>query len=217
TSAMTAAMNAAITGARAMLLCCSAGIATAQQQPKATDAGALVRRLADDPNSAAALLRLGPAAATAIPPFPANTGLWGERRQPAMTRALQLLGDLGPDGAGAVDALIDCLEDAAWRPQRGAVLGAIAAIGPWLERRAEISQTLGNRCDKGGYFGEEGFFPCISRLSFDAHGDRSALLAGLEHNNAYVRELAAEALARDLGRERPTGKAATDLAAALRS
>ena len=193
-----------------------AAVHAAPQQPAAA-ATALAGRLGNDPAVAGPLFRRGAPATAALLPFLKEPALWGEHAVTARPRALHLLRDLGPAGRDAIDALVDCLDAADWKDQRADVLAAIAAIGPWLERRGELARTLGSRCDKGGYFGEAGFFAALSRLQFDATVDRAALLAGLEHANCYVRECAAELLARDLAQHRPDDRQARELGQQLRA
>jgi hypothetical protein len=207
------------TGALAFALTVALPALPAQpaQQDPARKAARLAAALGTDPGAAGELFRCGGAAVPALLPFLQKPDLWDEQTTAAQPRAIHVLRDLGPDAGDAVDALVDCLGAPEWKEQRGDLFAAIGAIAPWLERRAEISRALGNGCDKGHYFGEGGFFALISRLTFDARGDRAALLPGLEDDNLYVRELAAEALARDLRLHPPDDRETRQLGQQLRS
>jgi hypothetical protein len=185
------------------------------QDDGAGKAKALAAALGTDPAAAGELFRCGGAAAQALLPFLKQPEKWGEHSATAQPRAIHVLRDLGPEAADAVDALVDCLTAPGWKQQRNDLCAAIGAITPWLERRAEISKAFGDKFD-GQYYDEGEFFALISRFTFDARGDRAALLAGLEHQNLYVRELAAEALARDLRLHPPDERETRQLGQRLR-
>lgn len=183
----------------------------------AVDPAQLAATLATDPHAAADLLHLGAAAIEPLLPYLAKKREWPTAESDAAwSIALRLLADLGPDASGAVDALVDALDRPERRRDHGAIFAAIGSIGPWLPKRIEIATLLGNRCDQGHYFGATGFFAAISRLSFDASQDTSSLLLALSHANGYIRELAAEALARKFAQERPAAPAAKSLGKQLR-
>ena len=211
---LTAGSGTARSGTAALAF--ALAVALPAQEDPARKANALAAALGTDPGAAGELFRCGGAAAQALLPFLKQPDKWGAHAAAAQPLAIHVLRDLGPEAADAVDALVDCLAAPEWKEPRGDLFAAIGAIAPWLERRAEISRALGNGCDQGHYFGETGFFELISRLTFDARGDRAALLAGLEHDNLYVRELAAEALARDLRLHPPDDRETRQLGQLLR-
>ena len=167
----------------------------AEKQPDPIE---LAARLPTDPHAATRLLHLGNKGVPALRSYLTGKLSWPEPQKAARHTSLLLLRDLAADGAAAIDDLVLCLDQPDWVPLRVELFTAIGAIGPYLERRAAISLAIGSRCGKGHYFGEECFFRMISRLSFDATQDQLQLQNGLEHQNSWVRELAAEALARSL-------------------
>lgn len=197
--------------------------ALAQGSPPAADAredpAQLAAGLGADPEAAGRLFGHGAAAVRALRPFLSDPGRWNaEHADRARTAALRLLADLGPDAADALDPLVDCLENEAWRAEQDAILLAIGRIAPYVEaRREEVRLALGNRCDTGGYFGRTPFFACLSRLGFAATATRDRLVAGLDDPNRFVRTLAAEALAGALRAEPPDAERRRDLLAALRA
>jgi HEAT repeat protein len=183
----------------------------------AVDPARLAASLGTDPHAATELLHLGAEAVPALMPYLQKKREWPPAEaNEAFARTLQLLTDLGPAAGAAVDALVEALDTPNPGRNQAAIFTAIGSIGPWLPRRPTIAVTLGNRCDQGHYFGNPGFFPTISRLAFDPNQDTSSLVQALGHPNGYIREFAAEALARKLNQERPAAPAAKALGKQLR-
>jgi len=119
----------------------------------------------------------------------------GTRELDARRAALRVLEYLGPDAEDALDALVACLSKSDLTTLREDVFRVLGRTAPYLgDRAAQVSKALGDECDKGKYFGYTGFFETLSRLTFDARVDVPELVAGLRHENPYVRVLAAEAL-----------------------
>lgn len=194
-------------------------VAATAQEPAAAlapDPARLAASIGADPHAAAALLHLGADAVPPLLPYLSRKLEWpAKERSAAWDAALRLLLDLGPVAGSAVDTLIDALEQTD-RSNQSAIFAALGAIAPWQERRAQIAATLGNRCDQGHYMGNPGFFATISRLSFDPNQNPSSLMLALSYSNGYVREFAAEALARKLTQERPDAAATKPLGKQLR-
>jgi hypothetical protein len=172
-------------------------------QTAASGADALAADLGRDPAAAGALLRLGAPAAEALVPFLTHPDRWGAERAQAQRRALRLLRDLAGDGADAVDALLHALGNRAWDAQQEHVFEAIAAIGPWLERRTEIVRDLCNSSELGRYYSNPGFFPTVAALQFDANAPAAVLVAALADESPYVRMTAGATLARCSSLHRP--------------
>jgi len=167
--------------------------------------------------AAAELWRAGAAAVPLLAAALGKPDAWKDGdAQAARGLGVEILWHLGPDAAAGIDALLDHLDDPASAPQRQRVLEAIGRIAPYHHDRCdEVEKHLGDHCDKGGYFGTTGFFETLSRLKFDAGATLPELLRGLEHDNPFVRELAAEAVARALARTPPGDKQRAEVLAAL--
>jgi HEAT repeat protein len=181
-----------------------------------SDADVLASSLGCDPAAVGALLRSGAPAAKALVPFLEHPDRWGADRKQAQRRALRLLRDLGADGADAVDALIAALGNRKWDEHQAQVFEAVAAIGPWLERRKELVVDLCDHSEEGRYFGNPGFWPTVAALQFDANAPAEALLAALDDKSPYVRAVAATALARCLTLHPPDDDAKQTFAERLR-
>jgi HEAT repeat protein len=187
----------------AALLCFLLAALPAQQQPAAKGGPTpadLVRQLLEPDRrraAAVALLRLGEPAATAIAAMLEDARLPAEGEGlVAREWAVDVLYHLGPDALPALDALVACFARKDHQSLRSRILQAIGHCAPWRPERAEAAAKQIGKDTGDDMLGMEHFFATLSRLQFDASAETQALVAGLEHKNGYVRELAAEAIER---------------------
>jgi HEAT repeat protein len=185
---------------------------------KATVTPAELAQQLSDPErrraAAVTLLRLGGPAAQAIadllvdPALPmAGEGLL------AREIAVEVLYHLGPAALPAVDALLDCMKRKELQSLRPRMLQAIGHCVPWHpDRVAATNDALGEMMMQQD--ARLRVWDVMSRLQFDPTRGTEALLAGLSHENAYVRQLAAEALEL-VARQRPDASTRQSIVAGL--